>query len=132
MKGALGFLWQLPQNLLGACIAVVLARAPGRIRRHGHVTIRYCFRRWGGISLGRFVFVHVDSDDHLVRHELGHCRQSECLGPLYLIVVGLPSIIWAMLFTFISRRGSAPEYSWFYTERWADSLGGLRDQSSRR
>lgn len=113
-------------------MAIVVARVTVRRVRRDPATIRYCFRRWGGISLGRFVFVHVDSSEMLLQHELGHCRQSVLLGPLYLLVIGLPSITWATLYPLISRQGSGPEYSWFYTERWADSLGGLRDSSGRR
>ena len=43
------------------------------------------------------------------------------LGPLYLLVIGLPSFIHAA--TWKDRPGR--DYYAFYTERWADRLGGV-------
>ena len=54
-------------------------------------------------------------------HEWGHTRWSLYLGPLYLLIIGLPSIIWAMIHTPYSKRS----YYWFYTERLADRSGGV-------
>ncbi|MCI8837633.1 MAG: hypothetical protein HFG74_06170 [Hungatella sp.] len=46
------------------------------------------------------------------------------LGPAYLAVVGLPSIIWARSGACIRmRREKKIPYSAFYTESWADRLG---------
>lgn len=42
---------------------------------------------------------------------------------LYLIVIGLPSLLWAWLGDSIAPGKS---YYWFYTERWADRLGGVK------
>lgn len=57
-------------------------------------------------------------------HEYGHTIQSLLLGPLYLIVIGLPSFVWSRWKRLIwLRRESGIPYSWFYTERWADWLG---------
>ncbi len=44
------------------------------------------------------------------------------LGPLYLLVIGLPSLLWAALHEKVAPGRS---YYWFYTERWADRLGGV-------
>ena len=61
----------------------------------------------------------------VVKHEaLGHGTQSRILGPFYLPVIGLPSIIWAWLYGAVipyTRNG----YYRFYTEKWADKLGGV-------
>ena len=56
-----------------------------------------------------------------VEHELGHTIQSKILGPLYLIVIGIPSI------TYCGLRRAFPSlrkknYYNFYTERWANNL----------
>ncbi|MBR2747684.1 MAG: hypothetical protein IKD95_04970, partial [Bacteroidales bacterium] len=75
----------------------------------------------GGISLGNFVYFRKPAYERLLRHEAGHCRQSRILGPLYLIVIGLPSLLWALWW----NPGRPVPYSWFYTERWADRLGGV-------
>ena len=55
--------------------------------------------------------------ERLVVHEYGHTIQSLILGPLYFLIVGLPSVIWGMV--------KKPEQSYFsfYTEKWANHLG---------
>ena len=84
----------------------------------------------GGISLGLFIFVPaVDalSPEHLSRitvHEYGHTYQSLLLGPLYLFVIGIPSIVWASTKRYQNlRKQYGVPYSFYWTESWADALG---------
>lgn len=72
----------------------------------------------GGVSLGKYIIVNQWMPTKEIMHEYGHCIQSRYLGWLYLIVIGLPSLLWAMFY-----RGK--NYYSFYTERWADKLGGV-------
>jgi hypothetical protein len=58
-----------------------------------------------------------------VRHEYGHSIQSMVLGPLYLLMIGIPSMVWAGCFKNYRKR-SKKSYYWFYTESWADRWGG--------
>ena len=53
-------------------------------------------------------------------HEYGHTIQSIILGPLYLLIIGIPSSIWAMTF---NNKGNTISYYSFYTEKWANVLG---------
>jgi len=112
------YAWQLPQNLLGEILALCYGARKGRdyrgARLHFSDTIP------GGISLGRHIILNTCylHDEEEIRHEWGHTRQSLRLGWLYLIVVGIPSILWAC------RRRR--DYFSFWTERWADRLGGVR------
>ena len=78
------------------------------------------FSKMGGISLGPWVFVHRSADGDLIRHEMGHSVQSRLLGPLYLVLIGLPSLLWALVHPKLWPR---VPYDWFYTERWATRLG---------
>lgn len=83
----------------------------------------------GGIALGEQILLN----DLWVRypvvyhqtskHEYGHIRQSRMLGPLYLIVVGLPSITFASLTAL--RILKSKDYYKRYPENWADRLGGV-------
>ncbi len=117
------YLWQLPQNLLGLLFLLVL-RPEMRLNDGGLAVVYRSRRMMGGISLGRYVFLNwSQTTDRTVFHELGHCRQSRMLGPLYLLVIGLPSLLWAWLGDRIAPDKS---YYWFYTERWADRLGGVK------
>lgn len=125
MKSALHivmFVWQLPQNLLGLLFLAFLH--PCKIvRTEDYAVVRTSRKMRGGISLGHYVFLSLYQCTGItINHELGHCRQSMMLGPLYLLVIGLPSIIWAWLGDRIAPDRS---YYWFYTERWADRLGGV-------
>ena len=86
-----------------------------------------CELKGGGVSLGEFVFLANEStlDTRMLSHEIGHRKQSRILGWLYLPVIGLPSVIWAVCFKRYRIRNNVGYYS-FYTESWADRLGGVR------
>ena len=106
--------WGLPQTLLGAVFFLFHLRDRHFRYREAVAT------QWqvlGGISLGLFIFV----DSELIcPHEYGHTLQSLILGPMYLPLVGIPSVLWAWR----TRRGHARRaYHSVYPENWADSLG---------
>ena len=116
------FAWQLPQNLLG--LLLVLLLRPEDAYDFEGARLYYATRMRGGISLGRYIVVRSYMQDltgNYVRHELGHTKQSRMLGPLYLLVIGLPSLLWAAWW----HEGRNRSYYSFYTERWADALGGV-------
>ena len=57
-------------------------------------------------------------------HEYGHTRQSLLLGPFYLPLIGLPSLIWNRLPYFRrQRKAHKKAYYAFFPERWANELG---------
>ncbi len=57
-------------------------------------------------------------------HEYGHTIQSLILGPLYLIVMGIPSTVWGFLPSLQrKRKEKGISYFSFFTERWAKRLG---------
>lgn len=121
----LAFIWQLPQNLVG--FIVKLFYETDNTVAYKNKVIQVCKSFPGGISLGntiivkRYPITKITWDT--VKHEYGHSIQSLYLGPLYLIVIGLPSLIWAGLHGNIIRN---KDYYWFYTERWADKLGNVK------
>lgn len=128
------YLWQLPQNLLG--LALVAYYKPERkyILDNG-VEIHFATRMHGGISLGKYSIVNTihyrqelknSLKRDTVRHEaIGHAKQSQMLGPLYLLIIGLPSICWAGLYGTVIKETKNGYYT-FYTEKWADKLGGVK------
>ncbi|MBQ6071407.1 MAG: hypothetical protein IJK85_06605 [Bacteroidales bacterium] len=118
------FLWQLPQNLVALLIMPFLGRLTFVDYRH------YCFgfagkrfpKNASGISLGSFAFFHPEyaHDAHTIRHEMdGHTVDSKLFGPLYLLIIGIPSI----LHLAFKKEGS--NYYDFYTERRANRHAGL-------
>lgn len=116
------YAWQLPQNLLGLLLVLILQ--PEEAYDMDGCRLYYATRMRGGISLGRYVIVRSwmkDYTGNTERHELGHAKQSRMLGWFYLFVIGIPSILWAAWW----NEGRNRDYYSFYTERWADHLGGV-------
>ena len=116
------YIWQLPQNLLGLLLVLILQ--PEEAYDMDGCRLYYATRMRGGISLGRYVIVRSwmkDYTGNTERHELGHAKQSRMLGWFYLFVIGIPSILWAAWW----NEGRKRDYYSFYTERWADHLGGV-------
>ena len=120
------WIWQLPQNLLGLLLMLILQ---GETRhRLGSIRFYYLKTFPGGVTLGEYIFVGR-KQDLTVRHEFGHVMQSRYLGPLYLLVIGLPSLLHAWLNGAIGCCDRHPDgYYHFYTESWADRLGGVKRQ----
>lgn len=124
MMEILKYFWQLPQ-LIAAFIYYQYLKSKDEILdictcQGAIVFIKR--KSCGSVTLGSYIFLSPRATDTTVRHEWGHTRQSLILGPLYLIVIGIPSIIWAA-----THRAIAPNksYDWFYTESTANKLGGL-------
>ena len=59
----------------------------------------------------------------LLVHEYGHTIQSLIFGPLYLIVMGIPSTLWGFLPYFQNKRNNGVSYFSFFTEKLANYLG---------
>ena len=126
--------WGLVQTLAGAVMFLVYVRCEHFSFRGAVVTV---WKRAGGVSLGMFIFIAneravrrgIPPDEarrRIVVHEYGHSVQSLILGPLYLPVIGLPSIIWAGApFLCERRRRGGISYYSFWTERLANRLGEL-------
>lgn len=123
-------LWQLPQNLIGLLIKVICKTPLYTTYKEAKV---YTWKLRGGISFGQYIFLpykdesvenfYVQQD---IKHEYGHCIQSQYLGWFYLLVVGLPSIIWcnSKICEKYRRKNNISYYSKF-PENWADKLGNV-------
>jgi len=127
MKDLILYLWQLPQNIVGFLLSLVFKTEKSLIYKGVRVRINH---RLNGkaISLGNYIFFGVYPYDSYswrdVKHEWGHARQSVYLGPLYLFVVGIPSLIHNL---FSKYDPSDPKkYYRFYCEKWADELAGIK------
>lgn len=120
--------WGSLQNIGGlAVFLATLVMNLGKGKRcfgyHGAVVSRWS----SGYSMGMGMFIFMGEDPGLARtivHEYGHTIQSCILGPLFLFVIGIPSMLWATLPAF-QRRRAAGEVSYFdfYPERWANYEG---------
>lgn len=130
---ALLLIWELPQNIVGAFYFIIHGVfAKAFIIDDGDSFEMYSDKQKGAVSLGVFRVYKAEyykSSAYYVKlsrkHEKGHRQQSKWLGPLYLIVIGIPSQIWATLHSFC-KPISKIDYYWFYTEKWADKIGGVK------
>lgn len=124
MMEILKYFWQLPQ-LIAAFIYYWYLKSKDEILDTCTCQGAIVFikrKSCGSVTLGSHIFLSPRATDTTVRHEWGHTRQSLILGPLYLIVIGIPSIIWASV-----HKKIAPDTSYFdfFTEKWANKLGGI-------
>ncbi|MGB4268796.1 MAG: RHS repeat-associated core domain-containing protein, partial [Spirochaetota bacterium] len=123
---ALRLTWNLPNELMG------LAAGYGAIQIGGAIT-----EMWENVQMVKLnsffesaftIGSKVIGDKGFLsemdkrKHEQGHYYQSLLLGPLYMGVIGIPSVthnwIWNLY-------GKSWEYYDFYTEKWADRWGGV-------
>lgn len=117
--------WGAVQTLIGVVI-FLLCTEKQKLIYHGAVVTKWKLQ--GSLSLGMFIFLSDRIDDSRKRkvlvHEYGHTIQSLILGPLYLIIIGLPSFVWAGFPPCEKyRRQKKRSYYWLYPEYWANCLG---------
>lgn len=130
---ALLLIWELPQNIAGAFYFIIHGVfAKTFIIDDEDSFEMYSDKQKGAVSLGVFRVYKAEyykSSAYYVKlsrmHEKGHRQQSKWLGPLYLIVIGLPSLVWSALHSSV-RRLRTVDYFSFYTEKWADRLAGVK------
>lgn len=127
------FIWEFPQNMLGLLVFVIMKNRQKIIRTENDNHRLFIETRNTGVSLGMFIlwtpegnrFPHLKNDCRM--HEFGHSKQSAMLGPMYLLVVGIPSV--ARVFYrkwYYKKYGiSWKNYYSAFPENWADNLGGV-------
>lgn len=144
MKKFIRTLWELPQNAVGALVKRISKAEPFVSYKDAEV---YSWRINGGLSLGKHIFVPFSRSDldivpdlgcytlprsveEYIKHEYGHTLQSKRLGWLYLLVIALPSLTWAGCFGEYRKKTGTSYYD-FYTERWANELGGVEREGKK-
>lgn len=128
LKEILYWTWCLPQTLVGLIVKLIY-----KARKKTYstwiddttflwYTAHISYKLPGAISLGKYIILGQYSNNYnTYKHEYGHQIQSFILGPLYLLVIGLPSLIWCWIIQPLTKKN----YYWFYTEKWANKLGGV-------
>ena len=122
------FTWALPQNLVGAMAYLILSRKHEHERFHNSYITYVEKENFGGVSIGIFIFINPARKEdwlHDTRiHEYGHTIQSLFLGPVWLFVVALPSVIWAGSKRLADyRKKNDVSYYTLYCEGWANLWG---------
>lgn len=117
------FIWQFPQNVLALYIEGVLCLAAKRRGKLDGINLIVTEVFRSSMSLGEYVFITPYTTFDVIKHEYGHSKQSLILGPLYLIVIGIPSLLHNVIHYLCHRIGINWDYYKFYTEAWANKLG---------
>ena len=138
MNKQLSRIWEAPQKALAHIIKkITKAEILDPTEMNGEIVHFYFWNHNRGLSLSNHIFLpkkHFNKPIHevitskwhcnYISHEYGHTIQSHKLGPLYLLVIALPSMIWAGCFENYRIKHNIDYYS-FYTEVSADKLGGV-------
>jgi len=89
----LNFTWGIVTNIMGAFVALGLL-ITGHKPKTYFGTVQFIVGKWwGGFSLGLFQVRDQDSSEEVSYHELGHSYQNVWMGPFWLFVVAIPSVI---------------------------------------
>ena len=131
MKKVLLWLWQLPQNILGLLV-ILFTNAKYNDISYDKLENFWWAKRGKrfGVSLGEYIIFGPGPVSHdSLKHEQGHRKQSRMLGPLYLLLIGLPSFTGNIYDRIAHRNWSyLARVAWYYKqpwEAWADKLGGV-------
>ena len=120
-------IWQFPQVLIAIILLAILYNAELYRNEHAGITVIKVNKKsmFGNacFSLGPVIFVSQNSYEAIYKHESGHSKQSLYLGPLYLLVVAIPSVI-LFWYTKLKNKDLA-FYNSHYPENWANAEGGV-------
>lgn len=123
------YIWQLPQHILALILLAIYK--PKEKQQYKRSTVHILHKGNFAVSLGEHIFIHKDwlTSKNIIPHEYGHTIQSYMFGPLYLIVIGIPSIVQNILSSYFHKRGNSTMLLNYYNrfpENWADTLGGVK------
>jgi len=111
---------QMAQTTLALIFACVIGvSGGGGIEFHRGVMVMPAPAQDMAFAVGGFIFSPTTEYESLLDHEYGHIQQETFLGGLYLVAVGIPSML------SVATNPRAHNRMWF--EQWATELGrGIR------
>lgn len=124
--------WGIIMTILGFFATIFsLIFLKGKTHKNGYGFITEVKGNWGGVSLGAFALCgsysqidgpcyDLDWYEHVRRHEFGHSIQNIILGPIFLFVVAIPSIIRYWLYNYGKLKS---DYDSIWFERTATEWG---------
>ena len=120
--------WGILQNILGFMIFLYFyIRNPKRdiMIYHMSIVTDWDYKN-GCMGLGMFIFINDfrrKDNEFILMHEYGHSIQSLILGPLFIPLIAIPSLIWASSKSLKNyRQIHKISYYDLYTEKWANHL----------
>lgn len=126
-------IWQLPQCILGILILLIFRKCELYTNEYNHITVlninkgnilgSACF------SAGPIICTTNNCAEVTKRHETGHSKQSVYLGPLFLLIIAVPSVC-----LFWYRRLKNKSHDWYlscWPESSAEKLGGTAELKNK-
>ncbi len=117
-------------SFIGLITAGIALLMKGKPHKNGCSTIITINKYWGGISLGCISLCNETDNDSLYqsirRHEFGHSIQNIILGPFFIFIVAIPSVIRYWYYTLKSNKGYKFPSDWYYKiwfENTASKIG---------
>jgi len=94
----------------------------------GRIAIRFKNGKFGGASLGLVYLVGRFVGDRTHRHELGHTLQNAIFGPLFILLIAIPSALRCSFWQkyhmkYYQKHSSYPEYDSIWFEKQATEFG---------
>lgn len=128
LKKSLFILWELPQTLLSYIIIALFHKSIETTLPYKDTMVHYVKNGFFSVSLGRNIIIRDLATVETLNHEYGHSIQSKYLGPLYLLVVGIPSVALNLYYSVGVMylgwdQNKLKEYYTKFPESWADKLG---------
>lgn len=117
-------IWQITQWLTAIIGLLVFRNCELYRNKEAGITVlkvnKGYFNGGACFSSGPVIFVTPDCDEEVIKHETGHSWQSIIFGPLFHIVVSLPSIC-----LFLYRRAKNKSREWYY-KYWPENDANRR------
>ena len=120
-------LYQLPQLIIGVIGLAIFKNYTKYSNEYTKVNVLAVDKGFvcgsACFSAGPIIFITPCCNDITKRHETGHSKQSLYFGPLFLLVVAIPSVC-----IFWYRRLFKKSHYWYHSkwpENHADKLAGI-------
>lgn len=128
LKEIILYIWQLPQNICGLVLLLFYRKEKLYLKQNGRY-FYYTTEMPSGISLGNYIIIRREDTGDTMKHEYGHSVDSRIWGPLYLLVIGIPSGLGNLYDRWFHKSWSYyKRYKWYYNQPWeksADKKGGV-------
>lgn len=116
--------WQITQWLPGLICLAIFHNCEIYRNKEASITVlkvnKGYFNGSACFSCGPVIFVTPNCNEEIIKHETGHSWQSIIFGPLFHIVVSLPSIC-----LFLYRRAKNKSREWYY-KYWPENDANRR------
>lgn len=114
---SLAHTWGIIMTLIGYIAALVLmCMKVNPIKYNGIFYLKYK-KSWGGVDFGMCFVRDINSTEHVTKHELGHTYQNCILGPLFIILVAIPSACRYWYQVIAQKKGKKFSSDW-YDSAW--------------